>query len=415
MQPTSSFWLKNSPYDQVHTTPELPRRSPVVVIGGGITGVSTAYWLARLGMGVTLLEQRGVSGGATGRNGGHIAPAPIEKFIATLERHGKETACALRQFCEKTVAAIQAFVSEHQVDCDLRFTGGVELASSPEELVYLQQAAEVLAKHDIAFDFWNADQCAEQTRSPDFLGGLYIATRGQIWAARLVFAIAEQAMQLGVNIQTQTQVQSVETINGTLNVITNRGTIQADQVVHATNAWASHLLPWVSNIIIPIRGQVLVTEPVQPMWDFCFSTNFDYEYCIQRPDGRIVLGGMRWRSPTMEENIDDDSEVNSFVSRGLRSFLPTHFPDLNFIQIEQEWTGIMGFSPDGNPLIGPLPNRPGEWIAAGFTGHGMSRTFYAGKAIAEMILGKEPEVFVEAFLPSRFLDQDSQRLLQKAG
>jgi glycine/D-amino acid oxidase-like deaminating enzyme len=363
-------------------------------------------------MDVTLLEQRELSGGATGRNGGHIAPAPIEKFIATLERHGKETAYALRRFSEKTVEAVQSFVLEHQVDCDLRFTGGVELASSPDELVYLQRAAEILANHHIEFDFWDADQCAERTHSPDFSGGLYIKARGQIWAAKLVFAIAEQAMQLGVNIQTQTQVQSIENVNGTLKLATNRGTIQADQVVHATNAWASHLLPFLNDIIKPIRGQVLVTEPVQPMWDFCFSTNFDYEYCIQRPDRRIVLGGMRWRSPTMEENIDDDSEVNPFVSRGLRSFLPSHFPALQTIQIEQEWTGIMGFSPDGNPLIGSLPHRPGEWIAAGFTGHGMSRTFYAGKALAEMILGKEPEVFVEAFLPSRFFNRDRQFKLE---
>ncbi len=402
MQPTPSFWLNNSPYHQIHTTPELPQRSPVVVIGGGITGVSTAYWLGKSGIGVTLLEQRGLSEGATGRNGGHIAPAPVEKFITTLERYGKDIAYPLRRFSEKTVEAIQTFVSEHQVDCDLRFTGGVELAGNPRELIYLKQAAEILAQHDIEFDFWEAGQCAEQTHSPDFLGGLYIKARGQIWAARLVFAIAEQAIQLGANIQTQTNVQSVERSNGQLKVVTNRGTILADQVVHATNAWASHLLPFLKDIIRPVRGQVLVTKPVQPLWDFCFSTNFDYEYWMQRPDGRIVLGGMRWKSPTMEENIDDDSEINLSISVGLRNFLPEHFPALKNVSIEHEWTGIMGFSLDANPLIGPLPDRPGEFIAAGFTGHGMSRTFYAGKAIAEMIAGKEPEVFVEAFLPTRF-------------
>lgn len=402
LQPPS-FWLRQTPYHDFRSTPELPARSPVVVIGGGITGVSTAYWLQKNGIDVTLVEQRGLSEGATGRNGGHIAPMPIEKFIMALERYGKEMADAMRQYGQKTTIAVQEFVRSHQVDCDLKFIGGVELASSPNELIHLQRAADVLVSYGFDCDFWDADRCAARTQSPDFLGGLYITARGQIWAAKLVFAIAEQALKLGANLQTQTRVQAVETDHGTLNVITDRGRIQADHVVHATNAWASHLLPFLRDVIQPVRGQVLVTEPVPPLWDFCFSTNFDYEYCIQRPDGRIVLGGMRWRSATMEENMDDDSQVEPAVSAGLRAFLPQHFPALQGVQIEQEWTGIMGFSPDANPLIGPLPDRPGEWIAAGFTGHGMSRTFYAGKAIAEMIAGRQPEVFVGAFLPSRFL------------
>jgi glycine/D-amino acid oxidase-like deaminating enzyme len=84
--------------------------------------------------------------------------------------------------------------------------------------------------------------------------------------------------------------------------------------------------------------------------------------------------------------------------------LPQHFTDLRTVKVEQEWIGIMGFSKDRNPLVGPLPNRPGEYIAAGFTGHGMPMTFFAGQNVADMIAGKEPEPFVaEAFLPTRFM------------
>ena len=91
------------------------------------------------------------------------------------------------------------------------------------------------------------------------------------------------------------------------------------------------------------------------------------------------------------------------MSAGLREFLPKHFPALAGIRVEHEWTGIMGFTPDRAPLVGPVPGSPGEYLAAGFHGHGMPMAFYAAKAVAEMIAGREPEVFVpEAFLPARF-------------
>ena len=92
------------------------------------------------------------------------------------------------------------------------------------------------------------------------------------------------------------------------------------------------------------------------------------------------------------------------MSAALHAFLPRHFPDLAGVPVEHEWTGIMGFTPDRAPLVGPLPGSPGEYVAAGFHGHGMPMAFLAAKAVAEMIAGKEPEIFVpEAFLPGRFL------------
>lgn len=406
VQPTRSFWLNDSPYQVVRTTPDLPTRSHVVVIGGGITGVSTAYWLRKNGIEVTLLEQRGISEGATGRNGGHIAAAPIQQFLLALEKYGSDAAQMMWEYSQQTTQAIKAFVAEHQVECDLVFSGGLELALSQTEFAEIEKTAELLSNQGFPFQLWDRDRCASEFHSADFHGGLLIEMRGSIWAAKLVFAIAEQAMKLGANFQTQTAVATVER-NGHLTVVTERGNIQADHVVYATNAWSRHLLPFLKDIIRPVRGQVLVTEPIEPFWHYSFSTNYDYEYCMQRPDGRIVLGGMRWKSPTMEDNIDDDTQLEPTVSQGLREFLPQHFPALNGIKIEQEWTGIMGFSPDYNPLIGQLPQRSQEWITAGFTGHGMSRTFYAGKAIAEIIAGKPPEVYVAAFSPQRFWQDES--------
>jgi glycine/D-amino acid oxidase-like deaminating enzyme len=402
-EPTKSFWLNDAPYQDYRTTPDLPAQTDVVIIGGGITGVSTAYFLRKHGIHATVVERRGLSGGATGRNGGHISPGTSERFSESVRRYGLDKTRAIYDYSHQCAAAVRAFVAEHDVDCELRVTGSVSLALSKDELGPVKESFEEMQKYGIPSEYWDAAKCAERTRSEDFLGGVYRATAGQLWPAKLVFAIAEQAIKLGANIQTQTEVQAVENENGVLSVKTDRGAIMAKHVVHATNGWARRLLPFLQEVIVPVRNQVIITEPAPRLWNFGLSTNYGYEYFMQRPDGRIVLGGMRWKTPTMEVGNDDDSLMVPEVSAGLRTFLPDHFHDLRGVPVQQEWIGVMGFSKDRNPLVGPLPNRPGEYIAAGFTGHGMPMTFFAGQNVADMLAGKEPEPFVaEAFLPSRF-------------
>ncbi|MEP7200618.1 MAG: FAD-binding oxidoreductase [Chloroflexota bacterium] len=403
MEPTKPFWLNNAPYQDFRSTPDLPTQSDVVVIGGGITGASTAYFLRKHGIGVTVIERRGLSGGATGRNGGHISPGTSERFSESVKRYGLDITRAIYDYSHQCAAAVRAFVNEHHVDCELRVNGSVSLALTKDELGPVQESFAEMQKYGIPSEYWDAAKCATMTRSEDFHGGVFRSTAGQLWPAKLVFAVAEQAMKLGANVQTRTEAQAVENDNGTLVVKTDRGDIRAQHVVHATNAWARQLLPFLQEIIVPIRNQVIITAPAPRLWNFGLSTNYGYEYFMQRPDGRIVLGGMRWKTPTLEVNNDDDATMDPRVSDGLRSFLPQHFVDLRDVPVEQEWIGIMGFSRDRNPLVGPLPNRPGEYIAAGFTGHGMPMTFFAGQNVADMIAGKEPAPFVaEAFLPSRF-------------
>jgi hypothetical protein len=164
------------------------------------------------------------------------------------------------------------------------------------------------------------------------------------------------------------------------------------------------------------------------------------------------IGGMRNLAPNHEEDCSDRVQLNGTVSAALRSYLPLHFPGLaplrlrtaaaaaavpatctetlpkpsaipaatdattratkgllhcaetnENVVIEKEWIGIMGFTKDRNPLVGPLANRPGEFIAAGYTGHGMPVAFLAAKNIADMICGKESEIpLPRAYYPSRF-------------
>jgi glycine/D-amino acid oxidase-like deaminating enzyme len=399
---SSSFWLDNLSCHNFGGTQTLPSQTNVVVIGGGITGISTAYWLSKNGIEVTLLERRRICGGATGRNGGHLNPRQHSYFSLVLKKYGVETAIEILNYAHQNTNALKSFVTEHCIECDLSFSGFLALALSSQELTEVIESVSALTKHGFVGEYFDASKCAELTRSQDFLGGIFYPDAGQLWPAKLVTEMALVAARQGANLQPQTEVYTVENESNGLMVKSDRGQIKAKHVVYATNGWTRQLLPSMNNIIVPVRGQVLITEPVSLMWNFSFSTNFGYEYCLQRPDGRIVLGGMRWLKPEQEVGIDDDSTIDPSISNGLKEFLPQHFPELSNIQIDKEWTGILGFSQDNNPLIGPLPHRQGEYIAAGFSGHGMPMTFLAGKTVTEMIMGQSPEIFVKAFEPSRF-------------
>ncbi|MBD1999308.1 FAD-binding oxidoreductase [Leptolyngbya sp. FACHB-541] len=401
LQPLSdSFWLTDSVNRHPQSTLQLPTASEAVVIGGGISGVSVAYWLSQLGVETVLLEGRGLAEGATGRNGGHLAPGTNKDFADAIATHGLKETLAIWHFTQHVVELVHQFIDQHQVDCDLHFNSLASLALTPLEVEQQRRSFELMREAGFDVQLWDKELAMHHTQSSRFLGGFLYKEHAQVWAAKLVVAIARAAMQNGANILTGTQVEAVEQSRNGLIVHTPRGEIRAKFVVHATNAYARHLRPVLRDLIVPVRGQVIVTAPVPPLWNFDWITNHGYEYCLQRPDGRIVLGGMRWRSPSHEWNIEDDSQVEPSVSAGLRAFLPDHFEALRNVQVQGEWTGIMGFSPDDNPLVGELPGYPAEYIIAGYTGHGMPIAFGAGRAIAQMITGQKPELPL-SFSPAR--------------
>ena len=254
MEATPSFWLKNLDRSFC-TTDNLPSQTDVVIVGGGIAGVSTAYWLSRNGIEVILLEQRDICGGATGRNGGHLNPRMTSDFGTALKQHGIETALKILGFTHQNTEALKTFVIEHNVSCDLSFLGLVWLALSPPELTRVHESASALTQYGLVGEYWDAEKCAKLTHSKSFLGGIFYADAGQIWPAKFILQMATVAVSQGANLQTQAKVSQVDRKGSYCRVKTNRGQLKAHHVVYATNAWASELLPCMKNLIVPARGQ----------------------------------------------------------------------------------------------------------------------------------------------------------------
>ncbi|MBI2760472.1 MAG: FAD-binding oxidoreductase [Chloroflexi bacterium] len=329
-------WLRDLPDEFPVPSEPLPDHADVIIIGGGYMGTSTAMWLGRLGAGAVVIERRGVSTGATGRNAGFIAPGLGQSFHEAVERHGRAGAIDRLNFTRHGRDLALSLIKELGIDCDLEQSGGLAIGSSDEEWAGLRAGGEGLQQAGFPIEILSRDDLA---------------------------ALVE----------------------------TSRGEIVAGRVVLATNAWTPLVAGYLKDLITPVRGQIFATEPAPPAFKRGMSTKYGYEYWSQRADGAIILGGARWAAEDRDEGYYTE-ELNPTIQSALYTFLTETFPALKGVKLARQWSGIMGFSRDVYPFIGPVPGRERLIAVAGFTGHGGPYAAIAGKCVAELIVrGKSEE------------------------
>jgi len=365
-----------------------PALADVVIVGGGYVGSSIAYWLAKRGVPGVVLERRGVATGATGRNAGFIAPGLGMAFADAAQRYGREAAIERLEFTRRGREIALGLIDELGIDCDLETQGGLTIASSPEEWESIQASGEALMREGFPQRLLSRDELREHVAAdlPDrFLGALYNPETALVNPAKLSSGVARAAQRLGAQLFTGAEVFALTDLpDGRIAVETGRGEIVAGRVMLATNAWTPLIAGLLKGRIAPVRGQILATAPAPRVFLRGMSTNWGYEYWSQRQDGAIVLGGARWAVPDRDEGYYAE-ELRPQIQDALYAFLTGSFPVLADVPIARRWSGIMGFSLDGYPFIGPVPGRERLLVAAGFTGHGGPYWAVAGQCLAELI------------------------------
>jgi glycine/D-amino acid oxidase-like deaminating enzyme len=153
-------------------------------------------------------------------------------------------------------------------------------------------------------------------------------------------------------------------------------------------------------VIQPTRGQVLATAPVaHPLFPHLVYANEGFEYWRQLPDGRVVLGGLRRLA--IEEEVGTADSLHPAIQEGLEAYL-RHLGVPAAVPVTHRWSGIMGFSPDHLPLIGPVPGQDRLYIAGGYSGHGLAFAFLAGRMIADLVATGATD-YPRALFPQRLL------------
>lgn len=377
----------------------------IAIIGGGITGTSAALWLARAGARAVVLEGRRIAAGASGRNGGFLLGGTSETYGTVIDRYGREPARRIWAFNVSNQALAVGLVgelAERGWDCGYRQTGSLRIAASERELANVMRGVALM--HE---DGWEAEPVA-RTDLPDviraaYFGAAYYPRDAQIQPARFVTGIARLAVEAGAAIYEESPVTGIEVSDAGSVVTAGGGRVHARTLLLATNAWSGDIgralgAEWLGQVIVPTRGQVLATAPVQARLFACpCYADEGYQYWRQLDDGRLVVGG--WRNRSFETEASADETPGDEVQRHLDGFVrdTLGLPDL---PIEHRWAGIMAFSPDELPLVGPLPGIHNCYIAGGYTGHGNAYALQASRMLADLIAGRQhPDA--DLFAPAR--------------
>lgn len=367
-----SLWLDGAA--RAHPPLEHGLTADVAVIGGGIAGVATAYFLAGAGARVVLLEARGVAEGASGRNAGFLLAGVAENFVAASRRYGDGRALRIWMLTKRTQRLVRDLVAEHGIDCDLRWNGSDQIAGDDEEWAEIAESARRLAAKGVGV---SAD--------PSRRAATY-ADDGELHPVRWVRGLARAAATRGVAIHESTRVVS---ISGS-EVRTERAVVHAGTIVLCTNAYTAHLH---STPIRPVRGQMLATAPTRRVFERPAYARRGYRYWRQTPDGRVVVGG--WRDTAVEREVGEEETPSAEIQAHLDAFLREHGIDG---AVTHRWAGTMGFSHDALPYVGQVGAR--LFVCGGFTGHGMAFGPASAELVAALVRdGTHPDA--DLFDPSR--------------
>jgi len=396
---TRSIWLANAPVQPARPTLTGTHTADVVVIGAGICGTSTALALAHEGVDVVWLEAGRVAFEATGRNAGFILQGTAERYDRAVALMGRERARTVHALSIENHHRIARTIQQHGLDCGYRMRGSLQLAGTPREEDELRTSAAWLAEDGFEAEVWSAAQLPPALASRGYRMGVFLPADGELDPVRFIRGAAHIATQQGVRLFENSPVQALHApAPGDVAVHTAGGTVHAQLAVVCTNAKAGQLLGLCAHTVDPVRGQMLATAPA-PKGTFPIPIYADhgYDYWRQLPDGRIVLGGWRNLDPSAEVGHTD--VLHATIQDRMTAFVRS-FPGLENLPIEHRWSGTMGFSRDGLPLVGPAPGAPGALVGAGFTGHGFGFAWRSGEALARVVLdGRDP--LVDVLSPAR--------------
>ena len=396
---TVSLWL-DEPYE-----PRPPLRGdlhlPVAVVGGGITGISVAYWLSRAGVSCCVLERDVVAGGATGRNGGFVQEGTTPGYADLIARFSRSEAQALWTFTVENRDRLLQTCAEEGIEAEVDPCGTVALASDRQELEELAREAALLSEDGFPVRLLEAEEVAERLGGrPGFAGGMYNPRDIGIHPVRFTRGLAAVGERRGVRIFERTPVLGIERAGTGWKAVTPAGTVQADRLVLALDAYTENLeAPW-ARWIRAVRGQVLATAPLpRRLFAHLFYANDGLEYWRQTPSGRVVLGGLR--RLYAQEEVGTEDRLHPGIQGALEAYLralgvPSPLP------VTHRWSGAIGVSRDHLPLIGPVPGEPGLLLAAGYTGQGLAFAFLAGRMIAELLV-KGSTQYPQALFPGRLV------------
>jgi glycine/D-amino acid oxidase-like deaminating enzyme len=394
-QKDRSFWLQDVGAQAATESLQGDHRSDIVIVGGGFTGLWTALRLREMApeMRVTILEADLCGSGASGRNGGQVHSwfAELNQISAVVGSNEG------RQLCADTVDAIgelEKLQRDGVIDMDLRLDGWMWTASSKaQEGAWANALALCEAAGIDRFRALSAEDIARRTGSSVSYAGIVEPHAGTIHPAKLAIGLRNLALARGVIIHEQSPVLDIEP-GAICTLRTARGTIRAEKVVLAANAWLA-AIPALRRHLYVVASQVIATAAIPAELDaigwrdgisVCDSQQ-QVLYYQRTPKGRVIFGRGSGEI-AFRDDFGADFNRSPAHGRDNRRELARVYPTLRDVTVDYDWSGPIDCTPEHVPVFDHLKGHPNIFFGMGFNGTGIAQTPIGGRILASLVLEK---------------------------
>ena len=393
-----SFWYR----DLGVPTPRqaLPGRLEVdvAIVGGGYTGLWTAYYLKKEqpDLRIAVLEKEFAGFGASGRNGGWLSAEPPGQLRRYAKVHGWPAAVAMQKEMFASVDEVITVAAAEGVDADIQKDGLLHVATNQAQAQRLLGRVPSLRREGWGVDdlhVLDAEKLAERVNITGGKAALWSPHCARIQPAKLVRGLASAVEKLGVSIFEGTEVTEIRPHEA----VTKRGSVHASYVIRALEGFTSAVDS--PRLWLPMNSSMLVTAPIpDSVWEqigwrgaeLIGDEAHSFSYIQRTADQRIAIGG-RGIPYRYGSRWDDRGETRPATLDQLSRILRQHFPAIREVPIEHTWSGVLGVPRDWCAAV-DLDRSTGLGWAGGYVGHGVTATNLAGRTLRDLVLGRETEL-----------------------
>lgn len=413
-----SFWLEGAYENYTANAPLCgDKTADLVIIGGGFTGLSAAYFIKERdpGIKIAVLEAEVSGYGASGRNDGFNMTLIGENIIELVRWIGEEKARAAHDWAKEAVETVKGLVQKHSLDCDYEHNGFLLIGVKDAHIAKIKKETEIHNKLGTDAKFLSAGETRKLLPSTPVTAGMLDPHCGVLNPAKYTKCMKKVVENMGVEIYEHSRVTRVEE-GKTIRVHTKGGSVSAPRMMLATNAYSSKL-GYFRHHVFPLFTYIVLTEPLTDKqlaeigwsgrWGIETANRFVHYFRLTA-DNRISIGG---GIAHYYYNYNTERDENPFTFKNIENDLHALFPPLKNIKITHRWGGPVACTFDFFPVAGVMGKHNNIFYSMGYTGHGVSLANASGKIIRDLYFGEETHRSKLFFINRRPIPFPSEPLL----